>query len=71
MVPPFDFVKGEMPSWAKRDISSVQNTIYKMYSRKSTNLTVVALSCKTTGQNAVFGIRLITKGKYSAVILTT
>ena len=46
MVPPFDFVKGEMPFCAKGDINSLQNKIYKLYSRKSTNLTIVALSCK-------------------------
>ena len=34
--------------WAQRDINSVQNTIYKIFSRTSTNLTVVALY-KTTG----------------------
>ena len=41
-----------MPFWAKKDINSVQNTIYKIYSRKSTNLTVVALSCKITGKKS-------------------
>ena len=49
MVPPFDFVKGEKLFLAKRDINSVQNTIYKIYSRKFTNLTVVTLSCKNNG----------------------
>ena len=52
--PPFDFVKGDCAVvnavLGKRDINSVQNTIYKIYSRKSTNLTVVAL-CKTTGKS--------------------
>ena len=52
-VPTFDFVKAtalrEMPFWAKRNTNSVQNTIYKIYSRKSTNLTVVAV-CKTRGK---------------------
>ena len=54
-VPPSDFVKGDCAVGnavlGKRDINSVQNTINKIYSQKSTHLTVVALSCKTTGKN--------------------
>ena len=52
-VPPFDFVKGDCAVGnavlGKRDINSVQNTNIQN-SRKSTNVTVVALSCKTAGK---------------------
>ena len=52
-VPPFDFVKSDCAVGnavlGKRGYKL--STEYKIYSRKSTNLTVVALSCKTTGKN--------------------
>ena len=52
-VPPFDFVKpncvvGNAILGKKRYKLSTE---YKIYSRKSTNLTVVDLSCKTKGKN--------------------
>ena len=51
-VPPFDFVKGDYAVGnavlgKKGHKLSIE---YKIYSRKSTNLTVVSLSCKTTGK---------------------
>ena len=53
-VPPFDFVKGD---WAVGNAILGKkgyklSTEYKIYSRKSTNLTVVALSCTTTGKKS-------------------
>ena len=59
-----------MPFWAKRDINSVQNRIYKIYSRKSTHLTVVALSCKTTGKteltkSAAMGLFVMLQAVYT------
>ena len=54
-VPPFDFVNGDCAVGnsvlGKKGIRYNLSTEYKIYSRKSTNLTVVALSCKTTGEN--------------------
>ena len=46
-VPPFDFVGNAVLGKKGYKLS----TEYKIYSRKSSNLTVVALSCKTTGKN--------------------
>ena len=52
-VPPFDFVKGDCV--VGNDVLGKKgykrSTEYKIYSRKSTNLTVVGLSCKTKGKN--------------------
>ena len=52
-VPPFDFVKGDCvvgnAFLGKKGYK--RSTEYKIYSRKSTNLTVVGLSCKTKGKN--------------------
>ena len=52
-VPPFDFVKGDYvvgnAFLGKKGYKL--STEYKIYSRKSTNLTVVDLSCKTKGKN--------------------
>ena len=52
-VPPFDFVKGDcaVGNAALGKKGYKLSTEYKIYSRKSTNLTVVALSCKTTEKN--------------------
>ena len=52
-VPPFDFVKGDcaVGNAVLGKKGYKLSTEYKIYSRKSTNLTVVALSCKTTGKN--------------------
>ena len=53
-VPPFDFVKGDCA--VGNAVLGKQgyklSTEYKFYSRKFTNLTVVAPSCKTTGKNS-------------------
>ena len=51
-VPPFDFVKGDcaVGNAVLGKKGYKLSTEYKIYSRKSTNLTVVALSCKTTGK---------------------
>ena len=53
-VPPFDFVKSDCAVGnavlGKRGYKL--STEYIIYSRKSTNLTVVALSCKTTGKKS-------------------
>ena len=53
-VQPFDFVKGDCAVGnAVLDKKGYKlSTEYKIYSRKSTNLTVVALSCKTTGEKS-------------------
>ena len=52
-VPPFDFVKGDCA--VRNAVLGKKgyklSTEYKVYSRKSTKLTVVALPCKTTGKN--------------------
>ena len=50
-VPPFDFVKGDcaVGNAVLGKKGYKLSTEYKIYSRKPTNLTVVALSCKTTG----------------------
>ena len=75
-VPPFDFVKGDcavgIAVLGKQGYKL--STEYKIYSRKFTNLPVVALSCKTTGKNseltksaAMFffdGIRNVAGGLY-------
>ena len=51
-VPPFDFVKGDcaVGSAVLGKKGNKFSTEYKIYTQKSTNLTVVALSCKTTGE---------------------
>ena len=51
-VPPFDFLKGDcaVGNAVLGKKGYKLSTEYKIYSRKSTNLTVVALSCKTTGK---------------------
>ena len=51
-VPPFDFVKGDcaVGNAVLGKKGYKLSTEYKIYSRKPTNLTVVALSCKTTGK---------------------
>ena len=53
-VPPFDFVKGDcvVGNAVLGKKGYKLSTEYKIYSRKSTNLTVVALSCKTTGEKS-------------------
>ena len=52
-IPPFDFVKDDcvVGNAVLGKKGYKLSTEYKSYSRKSTNLTVVALSCKTTGKN--------------------
>ena len=52
-VPPFDFVKGDcvVGNAVLGKKGYKLSTEYKIYSRKSTNLTVVDLSCKTKGEN--------------------
>ena len=52
-VPPFDFVKGDcvVGNAVLGKKGYKLSTEYKISSRKSTNLTVVALSCKTKGEN--------------------
>ena len=49
----FDFVKGDcVVGNAVLDKKGYKrSTEYKIYSRKSTNLTIVGLSCKTRGKN--------------------
>ena len=51
-VPPFDFVKGDcvVGNAVLGKKGYKRSTEYKIYSRKSTNLTVVGLSCKTKGK---------------------
>ena len=53
-VPPFDSVKGDcaVGNAVLGKKGYKLSTEYKIYSRKSTNLTVVALSCKTTGKKS-------------------
>ena len=53
-VPPFDFVKGDcaVGNAVLGKKGYKLSTEYKIYSRKSTNLTVVALSCKTMGKKS-------------------
>ena len=53
-VPPFDFVKGDcaVGNAVLGKKGYKLSTEYKIYSRKSTNLTVVALSCKPTGKKS-------------------
>ena len=52
-VAPFDFVKGDcvVGNAVLGKKGYKRSTKYKIYSRKSTNLTVVGLSCKTKGKN--------------------
>ena len=52
-VPPFDFVNGDcvVGNAVLGEKGYKLSTEYKIYSRKSTNLTVVAYSCKTKGKN--------------------
>ena len=53
-VPPFDIVKGDDCAVGNAVLGKKGyklSTEYKIYGRKSTNLTVVALSCKTMGNN--------------------
>ena len=75
-VPPFDFVKGDcaVGNAALGKKGYKLSTEYKIYSRKSTNLTVVALSCKATGKKSELtksaamgffdGIRYVAGGLY-------
>ena len=53
-VPPFDFVMGDcaVRNAALGKKGYKLSTENKIYSRKFTNLTVVALSCKTTGKQS-------------------
>ena len=53
-VPPLDFVKGDCAAGnaVLRKKGYKLSTEYKIYSRKSTNFTVVALSCNTTGKKS-------------------
>ena len=53
-VPPFDFVKGDcvVGNAVLGKKGYKLSTEYKIHSRKSTNLTVVALSCKITGKKS-------------------
>ena len=53
-VPPFDFAKGDcaVGNAVLGKKGCKLSTEYKIYSRKSTKLTVVALSCKTTGKTS-------------------
>ena len=50
-VPSFDFVKGDcvVGNAVQGKKGYKRSTEYKIYSRKSTNLTVVGFSCKTKG----------------------
>ena len=53
-VPPLDFVKGDcaVGNAVLGEKGHKLSTEYKIYSRESTSLTVVALSCKTTGKKS-------------------
>ena len=54
-VAPFDFVKSDcvVGNAVLGKKGYKRSTEYKIYSRKSTNLTVVGLSCKTNGKGKI------------------